>query len=497
MQFNDKIAMIVTVCNDFSPNTIIQTANQTYKNMDVWILSDSTNTNLVKQMKNFCIKHKFYFLQHDLNHKQQHPTKIGNLFYFVRKYGKKYDYIFENDSSSIVSNNFVYNGLCFLHSPLLNHEKDACVVCNATFYGINNFHSYLYQQCVSLNTSGILNNHINTNKCLTGYAMIPYGYCSLIKTSVLQKIPINKVESTSCDTLRGYWLLLNNYKIYFNPFDFGGKIAPQSIWDTKNQRSKWIIADIFAYKKSKFTALKTKYHNPKTNYLVKATSLNFLLTPIIFIFYFIKFVFWFLFFAKNKNQVKYWFNFTSFILTTILIITLSLFVIIISLCKYKKQTFAYLLIMICSAIIEISLSLKRFFVIITHFFLNNFDWKKIYVITTKKKITFAWSKIIKQILLDTIIILILIAICLIIQFSYINNSEKNIVINLTLNLWLGLFMPLFLSSIGYVILNLIGNFKTKIGYDFNVNEYKFWHYDFRYKYVRKSTIWKQQNPNDF
>jgi membrane glycosyltransferase len=146
MQFDDKIAMLVPTFNDFSPNTIIQTANQTYKNIDVWILNDSEDVNLTNQIKKFCDEHKFYFLQHDSHHRQQHPTKIGNIFYFLEKYGNKYDYIFENDSSSIVSSSFVYNSLCFFHSPLLNHEKDACVVPNGCFYGINNLMSYLVEK---------------------------------------------------------------------------------------------------------------------------------------------------------------------------------------------------------------------------------------------------------------------------------------------------------------------------------------------------------------
>jgi hypothetical protein len=45
----------------------------------------------------------------------------------------------------------------------------------------------------------------------------------------LQKIPLNKIETTACDIMRGYWLSLNDYKIYYNPFDYGAKIATQSI----------------------------------------------------------------------------------------------------------------------------------------------------------------------------------------------------------------------------------------------------------------------------
>ncbi|MCQ3908574.1 MAG: hypothetical protein MJ200_03365 [Mycoplasmoidaceae bacterium] len=32
--FNDRVALIVTVCNDLTENTILQTKKQTYKNLD-------------------------------------------------------------------------------------------------------------------------------------------------------------------------------------------------------------------------------------------------------------------------------------------------------------------------------------------------------------------------------------------------------------------------------------------------------------------------------
>ncbi|MCQ2748109.1 MAG: hypothetical protein MJ223_02530 [Mycoplasmoidaceae bacterium] len=35
LKFNDKVAMVVPTCNDFLPNTILQTAKQTYKNIDI------------------------------------------------------------------------------------------------------------------------------------------------------------------------------------------------------------------------------------------------------------------------------------------------------------------------------------------------------------------------------------------------------------------------------------------------------------------------------
>jgi hypothetical protein len=74
--------LVVGVCNDFSPNQLLQTANQTYKNMDVWICDDSTNQTTINEIDDFVKKHKnFYVSRRDHEHKLQHPTKVGNTFY--------------------------------------------------------------------------------------------------------------------------------------------------------------------------------------------------------------------------------------------------------------------------------------------------------------------------------------------------------------------------------------------------------------------------------
>lgn len=56
------------------------------------------------------------------------------------------------------------------------------------------------------------------------------------------------------------------------------------------------MSDIFAYRKSKFTAFKTKYNNKHTNYIIKITTLQFLITPIIFVINLFNSIFRFLFY---------------------------------------------------------------------------------------------------------------------------------------------------------------------------------------------------------
>ena len=93
--FKDKVALVVGVCNDFLPNTLLQTANQTYKNIDVWICDDSNDPKTIQEIDDFVKKHKnVYVCRRPDEHKKLHRTKIGNVSYWLGKYGLQYDYVF-------------------------------------------------------------------------------------------------------------------------------------------------------------------------------------------------------------------------------------------------------------------------------------------------------------------------------------------------------------------------------------------------------------------
>ena len=240
-RWKDKVVMLIPVCNDFLPNTILQTAKQTYQNIDIWIIDDSSKPEIQQEIKAFCKSHNFHLLQRDPNHKKAHPTKIGNIYYFLSKYGHQYDYIFENDSSSIVTPNFVYNALCYFKSPLINNAKIACVIANGSFYGARNVLSYLYSKFSQYNEtfgtgSGMFN---STNSTLVN------GWCAMYKVSSLAQIPLEEIECTVCDAARGFWWTKNNMIVYTDCYSFSAKLSPQTIIGIKNQKLKWHTGDIF------------------------------------------------------------------------------------------------------------------------------------------------------------------------------------------------------------------------------------------------------------
>ncbi|MCQ2748108.1 MAG: hypothetical protein MJ223_02525 [Mycoplasmoidaceae bacterium] len=92
-------------------------------------------------------------MHRDTEHKKKHPTKVGNLYFFLEKVGYKYDYIFENDSSSIVTSSFVENCMCYFKTPLWQHDKDGGIISNGSFYGVKNLISFLNSKSLQFSES--------------------------------------------------------------------------------------------------------------------------------------------------------------------------------------------------------------------------------------------------------------------------------------------------------------------------------------------------------
>ncbi len=99
------VALFYTCKNDFSKNAIIALKKQDYKNCNVYILDDSTDTNEIKSIDQFLKPFK-----KDINiirRIDNEGYKAGNINNAIRIIGKKYKYICIIDADEIVPINFV------------------------------------------------------------------------------------------------------------------------------------------------------------------------------------------------------------------------------------------------------------------------------------------------------------------------------------------------------------------------------------------------------
>ena len=484
--FNDKVALVIGICNDFLPNTLLQTANQTYKNLDVWICDDSSNPDVIKEVDEFAKQHKnVYVCRRDSEHKKLHKSKIGNTFYWLNKYGSKYDYIFENDSSTIVTNTFVENCLCYFHSNLLADEKIAGIVCNGSFYWTDNFiskiNSYDWQ----------IANEILSRIALEIGSRTPLdGWCCFYKTSTISQIPLEDVECAACDAARGLWLNKHGYTSVLNPFDFGAKIGVQNVQAFKNQRIKWVGAEYFMIK-SNLT------FNKKINLLWKTQVFTWVYLP-----FSILFILSFLSLMLILSLNVFYLNWTIVLVATILSVITFFVTWIYCACK-KYKFFKILWILFWIGILEAGILYKRVwqfcirgFVMNTPSTLTCITKKTPYASTIKEKIRMG--------VFDFSILLISLGICLTLTFTiggWSINNDPTIVANFEntyINnwcVWFMLFPFLSFPSFCYILMIWIGEIKVKKCYDHNSTYFPVEKYDFRYRWVKESEIWKQQHKD--
>ena len=487
--FKDKVALVVGVCNDFLPNTLLQSANQTYKNIDVWICDDSTDPEKIKEIDEFVKKHKNYYVcRRPDEHKKLHRTKVGNVSYWLGKYGSQYDYVFENDSSSIVTSTFVENGLCYFHSELLKDMKINAINCNGNFYQLDKL----------ITKINIVDWQVNneTLKCIAyidGNRIINDGWCALYKISTLKQVPLKEVECASCDSARGAWLAKRGYISVVNPFDFAGKMRTQNVKAFENQRVKWYGAESFM-SKNKIIYMK---ENHPVLWNLRCTTYYILPIPL--------FISWIVLSIVCIIMKISYINFTTLILILLMYLVLALPPFIVSCINYRQHYFKKLLLLIASLLLEFVLVYKR----IWYFFICNSIFNKKPKTWALTKKTLSGKTPIKNRFKCCIFDIIWIFICLSVSvivttlyyFSYNNNFSLDFPNNFSLPyflvvLWVGILPTLIFPSILYIIFAFIAENKVKGG--FNPEDSKPFpveKHDFRYEFIKDSEVWKRQHGN--
>ena len=484
-KWKDRVAMFVPVCNDFLPNTILQTAKQTYANMDVWISDDSSKYEVQKAVDAFCKKHHFHLIRRDAKHKQDHPNKIGSIYYFFEKYGDKYDYIFENDSSSIITPNFVYNALCYFKSPLIDNSKISAVIANGSFYGCKNIIGYLQSKNQQFGETFITGSAL----ALISNTAFLNGWCCMYKASTLKEMSLSEVECTICDAARGVWLAKHNKFLYVDRYSFAAKLSPQTITGFKKQKLKWHSGDIFVYSNCIGHG---KFENINSYVPIKIFYLFIVrIWPIYYFLTIFKMIFTYFVFKIDNNLILI--NLSASLVTSLFCGFVFIVVVIAVLCF--KQTFKMLLYSILCGMLEYSIYHQRIFFIIYHIFFGKKSkkWKRLALTNITRKTTKLDEFNFRNFLLDCGIILFVIFLTtavlgILVYLCLINNETK--VVYLIMSLYLYINGPLFV----YILLYFATWIKTKVGYDESFKEYHFEKYDFRYEMVSKTELWKKQNP---
>lgn len=462
-----RVAAIVYVCNDLTPSTIIQTVNQTYKNIDVWLLDDSSKPESIEKVKAFAQQHGYRVCHRPDDHKKAHPTMIGNMFYFLSQHATEYDFIFETGASTLTTNTFVENALKFYYSDIIQGDKIGAISGCGSFYPAKNSFSFFSGVSTAWADANINGSGFRT----LGTQMYVNGWAAVYRSSVLASIPLSDIECPSCDVARSYWMALHGIPAAFNPFDFSGKLNTQNIYRYNKQRMKWAGGDAFIFKHY----WSKKYPNAITSFFVKTHYLCITIT----------FILGFLFQIANtilllSCEALFFINFTGMVFITagaaiIVIIAIIAFIIY----KPDMKTLIYTLI---SAIYECSIVFKKFYKLFIYgFLMGKWSSKSVTIKTSQKLTAKEWFRIC---LFDIVWIAGVIGLCCIIQF--VGHRSPFIV-------WLNLFTFLAGPSLLWMISSVFAFWPAKSGWDDSMEYFDIAKNDYRFKYVKQSEYWQSLN----
>lgn len=101
-----KIFLLYCTCDDFIADSLIQSMNQSYSNIETFILDDSKNDHYIKMIDDFAKDYPVTVVRRE----DHSGFKAGNLNHFLKKQ-TQYDYFVILDSDEIIPPNFVIDAL--------------------------------------------------------------------------------------------------------------------------------------------------------------------------------------------------------------------------------------------------------------------------------------------------------------------------------------------------------------------------------------------------
>lgn len=127
------VAIVVPVYNDFMPKEIAYTFKQNYPKIKRYILDDSTDEEMAKQIEIFAKKHDAVVL-HSKNWRSNYYKKNGlsrAFDYFINQTKGEWDYMIHVDSGDILMHNHAINAIKIFLSNKIDNLGSVCVVYKA------------------------------------------------------------------------------------------------------------------------------------------------------------------------------------------------------------------------------------------------------------------------------------------------------------------------------------------------------------------------------
>ncbi len=204
-----KVVYVYTTHNDFMPGRLLQSMNQTYKNIEYWISDGSSKEESRTAIDEFVKKNrnvKLYRLP------RESKNKADNLNTFLKNSSVKFDYLMISDSDEIINKNFVNNSLRFFYSKKLPHL--------AYVSGMSNVYSEKYLFSYATRQRELLGNlrQLFYNFQTSDRADL-FGNCAIISNKFLSELKYSFPDSNLEDEYTGAISIKNHWTGFLSPLD--------------------------------------------------------------------------------------------------------------------------------------------------------------------------------------------------------------------------------------------------------------------------------------
>lgn len=253
---NTKIDFIYCTYNDFNPNALIQSINNSFqfinknpKSFRLFILDDSTDINYKLKIDSFCTKiNKLYPNLHTkiIRRKNRIGFKAGNInnWYYTLK--NKPDFFIILDSDEIIPKNFIPNSLF-----RFNNKQIGVVQAN---HKVNT----TYNKFDSMYARGVESHWIAYQQVKNNYGFLSLlGHGAMIKSKVFEL-----VNGFPCVVAEDLCFSINirdkGYYVEFAPEIMSYEEYPIDYFAFKKRHNKWTQGNMEFIKKYSFIILKSK-----------------------------------------------------------------------------------------------------------------------------------------------------------------------------------------------------------------------------------------------
>jgi len=230
--FTPTAAILYTTMNDFNEEAVLSCVYQNYSNFDVFILDDSTDNKIKKQIDSFVLHYSEKVKL--IRRSSKIGYKAGNLNYALNSISKKYDFFAVCDADGILPHNF----LSKLLLEFLKDESIAIVQANqrAKVENIS-----VFAQDFAFLTDIHWKYYVPVRSKF-GFMMF-YGHGAVIRTSVWEEVG-GFPETITEDIAFSSIVRTKGYKIVFAPNIICLEEFPRNYCRFRKRNERWVRGTI-------------------------------------------------------------------------------------------------------------------------------------------------------------------------------------------------------------------------------------------------------------